>query len=71
MNKVFTIFRAFIRELHDRAQLRELLEKDDRLLRDVGLTRADIGAALSKPFRIQARDEALRLSRLSFNLDRA
>jgi uncharacterized protein YjiS (DUF1127 family) len=31
-------------------QRRQLAELDDRLLRDIGLTRADVGAELRKPF---------------------
>ena len=70
MTKVFSVVRTFFKELRDRRQLMALLQKDDRMLRDVGLTREDIGVALSKPFSIQARNEAMRLSRLSFSLDR-
>ena len=70
MNKVVSIIRAFFVELRDRSQLRALLEKDDRTLRDIGLTREDVHIALAKPWRLKARDEALRLSRLSFSLDR-
>ena len=60
-----------IREQKDRAQLRGLLSKDDRLLRDAGLTRADIESALNKPLGLNARNEAYRLSALSLRLDRA
>ncbi|MEM1300377.1 MAG: DUF1127 domain-containing protein [Pseudomonadota bacterium] len=60
-----------IREQKERAQLRELLDKDDRLLRDAGLTRADIESALNKPLGLSARKEAYRLSALSLRLDRA
>lgn len=58
-------------EHRHRAALRALLEKDDRLLRDAGLTRADVESALSKPMGIGARHEAYRLSALSRKLDRA
>jgi uncharacterized protein YjiS (DUF1127 family) len=57
------------KEFRSRRELRELLEKDDRVLRDIGLTRADVEAALSKPMNIDARREAVRLSRLAFYLD--
>ena len=60
-----------IREHRDRQALRNLLAKDDRVLRDIGLTRPDIEAALGKPFGIGARGEAHRLSRLSLELDHA
>ena len=37
--------------LHDRARERRYLaELDDRLLRDIGLSRADVAHELSKPF---------------------
>ena len=57
------------RELRERREMRELLEKDDRILRDIGLTRVDVEAALSKPVGIDARREAVRLSRIAFYLD--
>ncbi len=59
-----------IRESQDRRTLRRLLNRDDRTLRNIGLTRPDIESALAKPFGIGARNEARRLSRLSFSLDR-
>lgn len=33
-----------------RAQRKELSELDDRMLNDIGLTRADVAAELRKPF---------------------
>ncbi|MFK7945080.1 MAG: hypothetical protein AB8B85_19510 [Paracoccaceae bacterium] len=60
-----------LQEHRERVQLRDLLQKDDRLLRDVGLTRVDVEAALSKSFEISAKREAYRLSALSLRLDRA
>ena len=33
-----------------RAQRKELSELDDRTLRDIGLTRADVAAEIRKPF---------------------
>ena len=62
---------TWFKELRNRRQLRDLLQKDDRLLRDVGLTRHDVEVALSKPMQFDARSEALRLSRISLQLDRA
>lgn len=56
-------------ELKDRRELRKLLEQDERMLRDIGVTRVDVEAALSKPLGIGARNEAYRLSRLAFCLD--
>ncbi len=57
------------KELRERRELRELLEKDERILRDIGLTRFDVQAALSKPIGIGARHEAFRLSRIAFMLN--
>lgn len=38
-------------EWHERArQRRRLMELDDRLLKDIGLTRADVARETSKPF---------------------
>ena len=71
MTRIISALRAYFTELQDRHQLRALLAKDDRMLRDIGLTREDVEAALAKPIRVQARQEARRLSRLSFSLDRA
>ena len=65
------LVRTWFKELRNRRQLRELLEKDDRLLQDAGLTRHDVEAALAKPMEFDARSEALRLSRISLQLDRA
>ena len=62
---------AWFKELRNRRQLQSLLQKDDRILRDVGLTRHDVEAALAKPIEFDARAEALRLSRISLQLDRA
>jgi uncharacterized protein YjiS (DUF1127 family) len=61
--------RSLARELRDRRELRDLLEKDDRILHDIGLTRPDVESALSRPIGINARREAARLSRLAFYLD--
>ena len=57
------------KEFRDRRELRRLLEQDDRILRDIGLTRADVESALSKPMGLNARHEAVRLSQLAFYLD--
>ena len=62
---ILNALRARLQEYRDRAALREVLQKDDRTLRDIGLTRPDIESALSKPMAIGARNEAYRLSRLS------
>ena len=70
---MLTLIANFLRnrleEYRHRSQLRALLAKDDRLLRDAGLTRADIEVALSRPFGTAARCEAYRLSRQSLRLD--
>jgi uncharacterized protein YjiS (DUF1127 family) len=59
----------WMEEHRRRAQLRALLEKDDRLLGDIGLTRADIEEALSRPMTESARDHAYRHSARSLALD--
>jgi uncharacterized protein YjiS (DUF1127 family) len=61
--------RGLAKEFRNRRELRDLLERDDRILRDIGLTRADVESALSKPMGINARHEAVRMSRLAFYLD--
>ena len=58
-------------ECRHRAALRALLARDDRLLRDAGLTRPDIESALSNPYRISALERAHHLSAYSLHLDRA
>ncbi|MEM9140825.1 MAG: DUF1127 domain-containing protein [Pseudomonadota bacterium] len=71
IESLFKAIRAIRDEVEARRQLRDLLQKDDRLLRDVGVTRADVEIALAKPFRVPAWEEARRLSRQSLILDRA
>jgi uncharacterized protein YjiS (DUF1127 family) len=61
--------KGLAKEFRGRRELRELLEKDDRILHDIGLTRVDVESALSKPVGINARREAVRLSRIAFYLD--
>lgn len=61
--------RELAKEFRNRRELRDLLEKDDRILHDIGLTRVDVESALSKPMGINARHEAVRLSRIAFYLD--
>ena len=57
-------------ERRRRARLRALLVKDDRLLEDMGLCRADISESLCLPLSLNARDHANRLSARSLALDR-
>ncbi|MEM7061027.1 MAG: DUF1127 domain-containing protein [Pseudomonadota bacterium] len=71
MIQLISVFRAFLAEVKDRRQLQTLLQKEDRILQDIGLTREDIEMALQKPYNVPARSEARRLARLSFSLDRA
>ena len=71
LNFIQSLARAWFKELRRRRELNNLLQKDDRILRDVGLTRPDVEAALAKPMAFDARAEALRLSRISLQLDRA
>lgn len=42
------ITRPLAREFRRRHELRELLEKDDRILRDIGLTRVEVQQALRR-----------------------
>lgn len=59
----------WMEEHRRRAELRRLLERDDRILADIGLTRADIEEALSRPMRDSAREHAYRHSVRSLALD--
>ena len=60
----------WMEEHRRRAQLRALLEKDDRILDDIGLTRADIVEALGQPLHVDARDHAYLHSARSLAFDR-
>jgi uncharacterized protein YjiS (DUF1127 family) len=42
--------RDAVRVLKDRVEVRKLATWDDRELRDIGLTRADVEGALAQPF---------------------
>ena len=57
-------------EHRQRSQLRALIEKDDRILEDLGLRRADAEEALGRPSLENAREHAYNLSRRSLALDR-
>lgn len=59
----------WMEEHRRRAELRRLLEKDNRMLEDIGLTRGDIEDALSQPIQADARDHAYRHSARSLALD--
>ncbi|MEX0286805.1 MAG: DUF1127 domain-containing protein [Paracoccaceae bacterium] len=56
-------------EWKKRRQLRQLLDKDDALLHDMGLTRHDVADALRLPYQRDAREEAERLSRLTLGME--
>ncbi|MEO1490569.1 MAG: DUF1127 domain-containing protein [Pseudomonadota bacterium] len=62
---ILTALKARYDRWQDRRSLRGLMEKDDRTLSDIGLTRQDIAAALSNPDIDDTRAEAFRLSRLA------
>jgi uncharacterized protein YjiS (DUF1127 family) len=47
-HQVISLLRLWRARLRDRRELRRLYELDDRLLRDVGLTRDDVFRDLSK-----------------------
>jgi uncharacterized protein YjiS (DUF1127 family) len=66
---LFATAKALSKEFRNRRELRELLEKDDRILHDIGLTRADVESALTRHMGTNARHEAVRLSRIAFYLD--
>lgn len=40
---------AVVRALQDRREVRNLAEFDDRMLKDIGLTRSDVQSALAEP----------------------
>jgi uncharacterized protein YjiS (DUF1127 family) len=46
-HRVATMFREWRRRMRDRARLAEL---DERMLKDIGLTRADAEFLINKPF---------------------
>jgi uncharacterized protein YjiS (DUF1127 family) len=57
----------FIVAVKRRRQLLRIVDYDDHLLRDIGLTRYDVRAALSEPF---WRDPTMRLARRGGDLKR-
>jgi uncharacterized protein YjiS (DUF1127 family) len=59
----------WMEEHRRRANLRALLEKDDRVLRDIGLTRGDIEETLTRPMSESARDHAYRQAARTMALD--
>ncbi len=59
----------WMEEHRHRAQLRGLLQKDNRMLEDIGLTRGDIEEALSRPMSESARDHAYRHATRTMALD--
>ncbi len=63
---ILNALKARHNQWRDRRALRSLMDRDDYTLRDIGLTRQDISAALSDPTVEDARTEAFRLSRLSY-----
>jgi uncharacterized protein YjiS (DUF1127 family) len=56
----FQPFAAVLRALSHRAEVRRLASLDDRMLRDIGLTRTDIHGALAEPL---LRDPSMVLVR--------
>ncbi len=70
LRSLITLIQATDQERTKRRQLRALLKQEDRLLTDMGLTRADVEHALRQPLHVSARDEADRLSRLTLTMDR-
>ena len=49
MQIVFSTVAAFVRAITHRHEVRQLLELDDRSLRDIGLVRNDVIGALDQP----------------------
>ena len=66
---LITALRRLSGERLRRAQLRELLTKDDRILEDIGLRRVEIDEALGLRYSDNARDYAYRMSARSLALD--
>ena len=69
LNLLTTTARRWMEERRHRSQLRALLQKDDRLIEDAGLRRADIEEALNLPRWDRARDHAYHASTRSLTLD--
>lgn len=65
LSLLIAAIQARLARARERRALRSILDKDDRTLSDIGLTRSDVNAALSDPKVIDARAEAFRLSRLA------
>ena len=61
--------RRWSQEHRSRSQLRALIEKDDRVLEDLGLRRGDVEEALGRSILENAREQATRLSTRSLALD--
>lgn len=66
---LLTALRRLAAERRRRIELRGLLDKDDRLLADMGLTRTEIEVALALPYTESACTAARRLSTRSLALD--
>jgi len=49
VNVLVTAAGAWMRAMRHRASVRQLLDADEHMLRDIGLTRSDVRAALSGP----------------------
>jgi uncharacterized protein YjiS (DUF1127 family) len=66
---LITALRRLRAERRRRAQLRELLSNDDRILEDIGLRRVEIIEALGLPYSESAHGYAYRMSARSLALD--
>ncbi|MEM6971397.1 MAG: DUF1127 domain-containing protein [Pseudomonadota bacterium] len=58
-------------EYRRRAQMRRLLDYDDKMLTDMGLSRGDLEVALQQPITVDAGRAAWEGSRLTLGMDRA
>ncbi|MEL6765999.1 MAG: hypothetical protein AAFP17_02360 [Pseudomonadota bacterium] len=71
---MFTLLGAkalkYMEDHRQRALLRRMLDRDDRMLRDIGLDRASVHEALSLPMGAGARDHAITLSEHSLGIRR-
>ncbi|MEL6480745.1 MAG: hypothetical protein AAFQ75_04780 [Pseudomonadota bacterium] len=71
---MFTLLGAkalkYMEDHRQRAVLRHMLERDDYMLRDIGLDRAAIHEALALPMGAGARERAITLSERSLGIRR-
>lgn len=69
LSLIATHFALWLKARRNRATLRRLLDKDDRVLDDAGLTRGDVEAALGLSYREDLVARARHMSELTLRLD--